>query len=309
MDYPFVSVIIPNYNHAAYLDERIQSVLNQTYQNFELIILDDCSPDNGASRDVIEKYRCNPHISHIIYNEINSGFTFKQWHKGMELAKGELIWIAESDDSCNEFLLEKLVGGFVRHNLVLAFCRSYIYDINGNKHFFPLQANLNRDIAISGREFITKYMIDRNSVANASSALFSREVALKLDCLYMKMRGEGDWLFWLELMRQGNIYFCSEPLNYFRFHENNSTKLLEARGVGAMEHKVIFDYLANICGKEIMLKERLNLVRHYLFFTQFESNKIKRKVLNLWDKSRRYRLYLAARSIALGFRILFKELI
>ena len=99
---PLVSVIIPNYNHAVYLDERIKSVLNQTYQNFELIILDDCSPDNGASMAIIEKYRNNPHISHIVYNDVNSGSTFKQWHKGLELAKGDLIWIAESDDNCEK---------------------------------------------------------------------------------------------------------------------------------------------------------------------------------------------------------------
>ncbi len=71
-----VSVILPNYNHAAYLRQRIESILNQTYQDFELIILDDCSPDN--SKDVIEEYRNNSHISHIVYNETNSGYTLKQ---------------------------------------------------------------------------------------------------------------------------------------------------------------------------------------------------------------------------------------
>ena len=59
MKNPKVSVIIPNYNHEKYLDERIQSVLNQTYTDFEVIILDDVSKDN--SKDVIEKYRSNPH--------------------------------------------------------------------------------------------------------------------------------------------------------------------------------------------------------------------------------------------------------
>ena len=81
-----VSVIIPNYNHARYLDERIQSVLNQTYQNFEVIILDDKSTDN--SREVIEKYRAHPKIVHIIYNEINSGSTFRQWEKRNREGKG-----------------------------------------------------------------------------------------------------------------------------------------------------------------------------------------------------------------------------
>lgn len=77
---PLVSVLIPNYNHSIFLEERIQSVLNQKYQNFEVIILDDCSTDN--SKNVIDKYKHNPKISHIIYNEINSGSTFKQWNKG-----------------------------------------------------------------------------------------------------------------------------------------------------------------------------------------------------------------------------------
>ena len=75
-----VSVIIPNYNHAKYLEERIDSVLNQSYKDFEVIVLDDYSTDN--SKEVINKYAGHPKVSHIILNEENSGSTFKQWHKG-----------------------------------------------------------------------------------------------------------------------------------------------------------------------------------------------------------------------------------
>ena len=64
---PLVSVIIPSYNHEKFLKERIDSVLNQTFQDFELIILDDLSPDN--SREIIESYRAHPKVSHIIFNE------------------------------------------------------------------------------------------------------------------------------------------------------------------------------------------------------------------------------------------------
>lgn len=68
---PLVSVIIPNFNHARYLPERIDSVLGQTYKNIEVIILDDCSTDN--SRNIIKQYSKSPQITEIVYNEENSG--------------------------------------------------------------------------------------------------------------------------------------------------------------------------------------------------------------------------------------------
>ena len=98
MKHPLVSVIVPNYNHAPFLDERINSILNQSYDNYELIIMDDMSTDNSV--DVINKYKDHEHVSQIIINEKNSGSPFKQWNKGFAKAKGELIWIAESDDAC-----------------------------------------------------------------------------------------------------------------------------------------------------------------------------------------------------------------
>jgi len=211
MNNPLVSVIIPNYNHAEYLDERIQSILNQIYQNFELVILDDKSTDNSV--EVINRYKDNPHISCIVVNTENSGSTFKQWHKGFELAKGDLIWIAESDDSCDLAFLEIMVRNYVENNAVLAFCRSYKYDTHGNKSIFSHQIVFPWNIVMHGNSFISKYMIDRNSVANASSAIFSRDIAISLDKQYMTMRGAGDWLFWIELMEHGNVFFCTKEFH------------------------------------------------------------------------------------------------
>src|SRR5690349_21422462 len=127
---PKVSVIIPNYNHANYLGQRMDSVLNQTYTNFEVIILDDCSTD--SSRDVIERFRNDSHISHIVFNETNTGSPFLQWQKGIALAKGEWIWIAESDDSADKHFLEKFVNALQgQQNIGLIYCDSNIVDDNG----------------------------------------------------------------------------------------------------------------------------------------------------------------------------------
>src|ERR1700738_3854186 len=104
---PRVSVVIPNYNHARYLRQRVDSVLQQSYQDFEVILMDDCSTDD--SRIVISEYANDPRIR-ISLNEKNSGSAFKQWNKGVGLARGEYVWIAESDDYADPHLLETLVS-------------------------------------------------------------------------------------------------------------------------------------------------------------------------------------------------------
>ena len=78
-----VSVIIPNYCHAPYLRQRIDSVLAQSYPDFEVVLLDDCSTD--GSREVIERYRNHPRIKQIVYNDRNGGSAFAQWRKGFAL--------------------------------------------------------------------------------------------------------------------------------------------------------------------------------------------------------------------------------
>ncbi|NRD20554.1 glycosyltransferase family 2 protein [Winogradskyella eckloniae] len=102
---PLVSIILPNYNHASFLQERLDSIFNQTYSNIEVIILDDCSTDN--SLELLEAYKNHPRVSHFIVNSKNTGSPFKQWQKGFNLAKGDFIWIAESDDKAELNFIEK----------------------------------------------------------------------------------------------------------------------------------------------------------------------------------------------------------
>src|ERR1700691_397600 len=103
---PRVSIVIPNYNHARFLRNRVDSVLRQTFQDFELIILDDCSSDE--SRSVLSSYAADPRIK-IEFNASNSGSVFKQWNKGVKLGRGDYVWIAESDDYADQNMLKRLV--------------------------------------------------------------------------------------------------------------------------------------------------------------------------------------------------------
>lgn len=242
---PIVSVIIPNYNHSEFLDERIQSVLNQSFQNFELILLDDCSTDNGASKEIFEKYRNNDHVTNIVYNDHNSGSTFKQWHKGFELAKGELIWIAESDDSCRDTLLESLVSEFERNkNCVLAWCYSQMINQDGVIRE-PIISESNKVTRVKGSDFIRRYMTVRNVVDNASSALFKKDVAQRLDKEYMNYSGAGDSLFWILLSHEGDVSIVHSPMNLYRRHDGVVTGRKFKDGTNYREEYRTLQYMLN----------------------------------------------------------------
>lgn len=231
MNHPFISIIIPNYNHAPFLEERIQSVLNQSYDYKELIILDDKSTDN--SLDIIKKYENNNIISHILINEDNSGSPFIQWEKGFALSKGDLIWIAESDDVCDSFFLDTLVREFEKDdNCVLAFCKTKKVDING--HVLG-EEGFNDSFNIDGQVFIDNYLSRYNYIVNASSVLFSKKVLTHIDSLYTKYRGCGDWLFWMEIARAGRVAYVNLPISSFRQHGSNTTLQQNRTGKGEIE--------------------------------------------------------------------------
>ena len=127
---PRVSVIIPNYNHARFLEERVQSVLDQTFQDFEIIFLDDASTD--GSREVFSSLARDVRVRKTIFNDRNSGSTYKQWNRGCREAEGDLLWIAESDDYSDPAFLETLAGALDAHpEAGLTFCQSRIVNEAG----------------------------------------------------------------------------------------------------------------------------------------------------------------------------------
>ena len=239
--HPFVSVIIPNYNHARFLKERIDSILMQTYNNFEVIILDDNSSDN--SLEIMKSYENYSQISHIIKNSQNSGSPFIQWQKGFELAKGELIWIAESDDACDIKLLETLINEFNKdENCVLAFCKSIKIDINGNQIG---EAGMKTDLHMNGKDFFDKYLYRYCFITNASSAIFKKDILHQIDWKHTRFKGSGDWILWIEVSRCGNIAYINQPLNFFRIHGSNTTTQQLHNGKNEAEAIEVYQFMKN----------------------------------------------------------------
>lgn len=273
---PLVSIIIPNYNHAQYLSQRIESVLNQTYKNYEVIILDDNSSDN--SKDIIEKYRSYSQIKHIVYNTTNSGSTFKQWEKGFNIAKGELIWIAESDDFCDKDMLEKLVNQFmIYESLSIVYCSSQFVNSKGEK-IPPICNTSDKSRFYTGVDFIKQKMLFGNSIWNASSAIFKKDIALEIEKSYIDYKAAGDRLFWIKLAEQGNVLHIKTPKNYFRQHLNKVSPKRILDGTTSFENYNIFNYTYK--KKYVNLIESLYIRRYYLN----ELNKIQNLPNDIYNK-------------------------
>lgn len=248
MSEPLVSVIVPNYNHSSYLVSRIDSILAQEFSDFELILLDDCSTDN--SRDILLKYQNDSRVTHIIFNEQNSGTTFKQWDKGLLLARGKYIWIAESDDFAeSNFLAETVAALEENPDVVLAYTGSQMVDAEGKNitlDWDKFPGNLPVRTKFLSRDFLLRNMLWGTSVYNASMVLFRKECYAKVNCSYKEFRYCGDWFFWVEICRQGNVIRVNRKLNYFRQHDNKVSPKAEKEGAYFIEGGRILEYMTSL---------------------------------------------------------------
>ncbi|SRR5579875_573769 len=236
---PRVSVIVPNYNHAPYLRQRIDSILAQTYQDFELLLLDDNSTDD--SRSILAEYSSEPRVC-LYFNDRNSGSPFKQWNKGVHLARGEYVWIAESDDYADARFLETIVSLLdADASISFAYCRSWRVTDHGIEGFadynLPNRAHWEADFWIDGRDFFRRYFALITPVPNASAVVFRKALYQQVGGADETLHLCGDWKLWGTMALAGNVAYSSRSLNYFRYHANS------ARSRTAQAGEDVYEYL------------------------------------------------------------------
>lgn len=229
-----VSVIIPSYNHAKYLKERIDSILLQTFRDFELIILDDASTDN--SREIIFKYiKSNPEII-TCFNDQNSGSPFKQWNKGVSMAKGEYLWIAESDDFADPDFLQRTFTEILKSDETgLVYCDSWV--LNEQKRIryrFSDKMYLN---LLTLKSFI------RNPIPNVSSVLIRKSAYLEAGAAEITMKYCGDWFLYLKIRKSSEVTYIPDPLSTFRLHEHSRYHSHYKSGKYLVEKLTVYKYL------------------------------------------------------------------
>ena len=232
-----VSVIVPNYNHAPYLKERLDSILAQTEQDIEVIVLDDCSSDH--SMEILLPYERHPKVRPVVRNTVNSGSPFQQWLRGFELAQGEYIWIAESDDVAEPTFLEESLKRLEQNPQVqMTFSRSIYIDANGQRmDGSPDRPALFQGNGVyNGREFALQRMLFRNVIYNASMVVFRKSALKQVSPEFKTFRSGGDWLFWFDIMMQGDIAEIPLCLNRFRQHAAKVTVRADKDGRNMAEN-------------------------------------------------------------------------
>ena len=234
---PLVSVVVPNYNHEKYLPQRIESILNQTFTDFELIILDDCSADN--SLEVIGKYAAADARIRVLANSKNSGSVFKQWKKGVAEARGQYLWVAESDDYAAPDFLDKLLAIIEpQPTVALAYADSVIVDATGQpsgymstwKNERYRTARWNSYFCNSGQDELAFCLADNCTINNASAVLFRKDFLARPGLVDDSLRFAGDWMVYIKLASEHAIAYIPNRLNYYRDHAANVSKNAEKQG-------------------------------------------------------------------------------
>ena len=228
---PKVTFLVPCYNLAHLLGECVNSILSQTYQDFEVLILDDCSPDDTPAVACSFK---DPRVKHI-RNETNVGHLCN-YNKGISLARGEYIWLVSADDRLRTpQALDRYVRTMERYPGVGFICcpavelRSSIE--TGLASYSVLS---DRDTIFEGHKFLKKLLLA--NVVIASSGMVRRTCYEKYGVFPLDLPYAGDWYLWCLFALHRQVGYIADPMLNYRGHDLSMTNLLKNKDVRILVH-------------------------------------------------------------------------
>lgn len=302
---PGVSVILPCYNHARFLPERIGSILNQSIPPAEIIFLDDASTDDSVAvaRELLKDASVPWRIE---VNKTNSGNVFRQWLKGISLAKHDLIWIAETDDSVDTKFLANILPAFRKEDVLGAYgCIQCIdpdgrprNDLEGYYAGLKFHSWNHSGTVTASRSFSHDFAI-RNVIPNASGLVF-RKPELREDEVerLLQYRFAGDWYFYALVLRGGSLAYRRAAKSYFRVNPASVSRSAFFTERHLEEHRMVLSDIAREYGlaREAVWEHAERLAIHFPDRTTEDLV----GVLTPEPVERRLRLCIAAHSFDVG---------
>lgn len=218
-----VSLVVASYNHAGFLTRRMDSLVEQTYPDIDILVIDDKSPDHSV--EVLRRYETHPKVR-LVLREQNGGWVTVS-NQGVDLSLGEFILFANCDDDCDPRIVERLVDALQCHpSAGVAFCRSLMIDEEGRvlgDDFSIREARFKKrcaeDTLLSGKE-ASRFLLHSCVIPNLSAALFRRECFSEVGKLSPAYRVCCDWDFFFRVAARYDVAYVTEPLNRFRQHKS-----------------------------------------------------------------------------------------
>lgn len=208
-----VGVFIPTYNAAEFLDTAIQSVLNQTYQNFDLVVLNDASSDH--TQTVLDKYRGHQKIR-LIDNESNLGMS-RNWNKGISLLRNEYIAKLDADDYYHPEFLASVVPVLDENATVGLVFTASSWISSRSWDVVPYTESW----IAPGKIFLRN--LNKQFTLHSPTILVRRECYSRLGGFVESMRIHADWEMWTRISTNYDIAYVCRLLAYFRRHSGNCT--------------------------------------------------------------------------------------
>ncbi len=231
-----ISVCIPAYNRPNYLRSAIQSVLLQTFRDFELIVVDDASPQN--LEPVIKEFHDNR--IRFFRNKVNVNYV-KNWNLCLEQARGEYIKFLLDDDVFKPHLLERQAAVLQQFPSVgFVGCRYDVIDADGKPHNAPETQKEQyrlflRDTQEPGTVFIREYLLGKRAVGLPTSIMFRRAL-MRTSGFNPEVDFAADIDMWMDLALRSDFYYIDEELCSVRFHSGTVSQSVTQRDVFNYRH-------------------------------------------------------------------------
>lgn len=245
---PLVSVCIPAYNNAEYIKDTIDSILNQTYQNIELVIVDDNSKDN--TYELIQEI--GDERIKLYHNDKNLGMS-GNWNRCLSLCTGKYAKLVCADDILSPDALKREVDALEANpTAVIAESDTKLIDLNGKgKGFYK---RYKKSGLVDGKEICRKGFLSQDYFGAPQANTFRRDVAEKIGGFDTDYTYILDYDFFVSLACEGDVYIIHEPLNFFRVRKGSNTG--EVMGGNKEKTKVYVEEHLHLLEKN---KERLKL--------------------------------------------------
>ncbi len=225
---PLVSFVVPCYNYAHFLPQCINSILGQTYREFEILIMDNCSPDNTP--EVAASFR-DPRVQHI-RNEVNLGHV-RNFNKGITMARGKYVWVVSPDDWLRSPDILKRYVDLMERNPQVGYVFCQAIEVRGSQE--PTELGIAqwtdcgpKDSIWDGPRFVLRLL--QNNCVVLSAAMVRKECYDKYGLFSLDMPHANDLYLFLVLALHYQVAYMPEPMVFVRFHEASLTTALHQTG-------------------------------------------------------------------------------